>query len=395
MAKLSVKDLDLRGKKVFVRVDFNVPLNDKGEITDDTRIRASLPTIEYIFEQEGIPILASHLGRPKGKIVPAMSLRPVAARLAVLLNKKVIFAPDCIGEEVRRLKGSIVRGEALLLENLRFHAEEEKNDIQFSKALADLADHYVNDAFGAAHRAHASTEGMARYFTDPACGLLMAKEIAYLTSALENPKRPLLAIIGGAKVSTKIKVIKNLLNLVDQLVVGGGMCFTFYRAKNYRVGKSICENDFVDQVRELVDNDRLYLPEDIVITDEVKPGRSVRTVNASSIPDDYQGVDIGEKSRTKVIEMIGRAGTIVWNGPMGVFEIEDFSHGTRATAIAFADAQTRGTITIAGGGDTVAAIEKYGLSGKISHVSTGGGASLEFLEGVELPGIRALKDISS
>src|SRR4030042_2026251 len=284
MAKLSVKDLDLKDKKVFVRVDFNVPLNDRGEITDDTRIRASLPTIEYILEHEGKPILASHLGRPKGKVIPAMSLQPVAARLTVLLKKKVVLAPDCIGEEVKRLADSLARGEVLLLENLRFHGEEENNDSQFSRSLADLADLYINDAFGTSHRAHASTEGMAHYFSDPACGFLMGKEIAYLRRALKDPKRPLIAIIGGAKVSTKIKVIKNLLNTVDQLVVGGGMCFTFYKAKGYNIGKSICENDFVDQVKELVDNKKLYLPEDIIVSADIKQGSPVRMVSASSIP---------------------------------------------------------------------------------------------------------------
>ncbi len=392
MAKLSVADLDLKDKKVFVRVDFNVPLDNNGKITDDTRIRASLPTIEYIMKQGGKPILASHLGRPKGKVVPSMSLQPVAARLAVLLKKKIIFAPDCVGDEVKRMADMLATGEILLLENLRFHAEEEKNDGEFAKALASLAEVYVNDAFGTSHRAHASTEGMAHFFDTPACGFLMEKEITYLERALRNPKRPLLAMIGGAKVSTKIKVIKNLLGIVDRLVVGGGMCFTFFKAKGFNIGTSLCEDDFIAQIKGILDDKKLYLPEDVIVTPEIKTGSPILMVGASSMPDGHQGVDIGKESRSRIVEMINDAGTIVWNGPMGIFEIDDYAKGTEIIARAFAEVTEKGTITIAGGGDTVAAIEKYELASKISHVSTGGGASLEFLEGIELPGIKILKE---
>ena len=392
MAKFSVKDLAINGKKVFVRVDFNVPFDEDMKITDDTRIRSSLPTIKYILEQGGIPVIASHLGRPKGKVNPKMSLAPVARRLTELLHRKVIFAPDCVGDEVKKLAKGLKQGDILLLENTRFHPEEKNNDPNFSRELASLADFYVNDAFGSAHRAHASVAGIASYFDEPACGFLMEKEIEYLEDTLKNPQRPLLAIIGGAKVSTKIGVIKNLLNNVDNLVIGGGMCFTFYKAKGYNIGKSLCEDEFIDVAKELLDNTKIYLPIDILIARAPEQGNLTENVDASVIPDDYCGVDIGEKAKQDIVEFIKKAKTIVWNGPMGIFEIDDFSKGTEAVANAVADATAGGAISIVGGGDTVAALSKFDLRDKVSHASTGGGASLEYLEGKELPGIKILQE---
>ncbi|TET60444.1 MAG: phosphoglycerate kinase [Candidatus Stahlbacteria bacterium] len=392
MAKFSVKDLAINGKKVFVRVDFNVPFDEDMKITDDTRIRSSLPTIKYILEQGGIPVIASHLGRPKGKVNPKMSLAPVARRLTELLHRKVIFASDCVGDEVKKLAKGLKQGDILLLENTRFHPEEKNNDPNFSRELASLADFYVNDAFGSAHRAHASVAGIASYFDEPACGFLMEKEIEYLEDTLKNPQRPLLAIIGGAKVSTKIGVIKNLLNNVDNLVIGGGMCFTFYKAKGYNIGKSLCEDEFIDVAKELLDNTKIYLPVDVLIARAPEQGNLIENVDASVIPDDYCGVDIGEKAKQDIVEFIKKAKTIVWNGPMGIFEIDDFSKGTEAVANAVADATAGGAISIVGGGDTVAALSKFDLRDKVSHASTGGGASLEYLEGKELPGIKILKE---
>ncbi len=391
MAKLSVKDLSINGKKVFIRVDFNVPLDEDLKITDDTRIRSSLPTIKYILDKGGIPVIASHLGRPEGKVNPKMSLAPVAHRLTELLHRKVIFAPDCVGDEVKKLAEGLKQGDILLLENTRFHPEEKNNDPNFSKELASLADFYVNDAFGSAHRAHASVAGIASYFDEPACGFLMEKEIEYLEDTLKNPQRPLLAIIGGAKVSTKIGVIENLLNNVDNLVIGGGMCFTFYKAKGYNIGKSLCEDEFIDVAKELLDNTKIYLPVDVLIAKALEQGSFIENVDASAIPDDYCGVDIGEKAKQDIAEFVKKAKTIVWNGPMGIFEIDDFSKGTRAVANAVADATSGGAISIVGGGDTVAALSKFDLRDKVSHASTGGGASLEYLEGKELPGIKSLK----
>jgi len=392
VAKFSVKDLAINGKKVFVRVDFNVPFDEDMKITDDTRIRSSLPTIKYILEQGGIPVIASHLGRPKGKVNPKMSLAPVARRLTELLHRKVIFASDCVGDEVKKLAKGLKQGDILLLENTRFHPEEKNNDPNFSRELASLADFYVNDAFGSAHRAHASVAGIASYFDEPACGFLMEKEIEYLEDTLKNPQRPLLAIIGGAKVSTKIGVIKNLLNNVDNLVIGGGMCFTFYKAKGYNIGKSLCEDEFIDVAKELLDNTKIYLPVDVLIARAPEQGNLIENVDASVIPDDYCGVDIGEKAKQDIVEFIKKAKTIVWNGPMGIFEIDDFSKGTEAVANAVADATAGGAISIVGGGDTVAALSKFDLRDKVSHASTGGGASLEYLEGKELPGIKILKE---
>jgi len=392
MPKLSVRDLQLKDKKVFVRVDFNVPLDEDQNITDDTRIRASLPTIEYILNQGGIPILASHLGRPKGKPNPKMSLAPVAKRLEELLKRKVIFAPDCVGDEVQKICQGLKPGDILLLENTRFHAEETANDPGFSKELASMAELYVNDAFGSAHRAHGSVEGVAHYFDNPACGFLMEKEIEYLETALKNPKRPLLSIIGGAKVSTKIGVIKNLLNVVDNLAIGGAMSYTFYKAKGYNIGKSLSEDDFLSEAKGLLTHTKFYLPVDTLIAQEPKPNSPTKNVSADSIPPEYCGVDIGNKSIEELSRMIASAQTIVWNGPMGIFEIDDFAKGTEAVAKAVVQATEGGAISIVGGGDTIAALAKFNLLNKVSHASTGGGASLEFLEGKELPGIKILKD---
>ncbi len=392
MPKLSVKDLPLKGKKIFLRVDFNVPLDENLRITDDTRIKESLLTINYILENGGIPIIASHLGRPKGKVDPKQSLKPVEKRLAELLNREVKFAPDCVGPEVKKLVDGLKTGDVLLLENLRFHPEEEMNDPNFAKELASFAEFYVNDAFGAAHRAHASVEAIAHYFEKPACGFLMKKELDYLESALKNPKRPLLAIIGGAKVSTKIGILKNLLDKVDNLIIGGGMCFTFYKAKGLNIGKSLCEDNFINETKPLLENLKVYLPEDVVIAKEIKSGAKIGTVSHTKIPQDAIGVDIGEKSIEAIKKLIQNAETIVWNGPMGVFEIDDYARGTEQVAKAIAEATEKGAISIVGGGDSVAALEKFNLKSKISHVSTGGGASLEYLEGKELPGVKVLKD---
>lgn len=392
MSMLSVKDLSLKDKRVFVRVDFNVPLDEELHITDDTRIRASLPTIKYILEQGGILILASHLGRPKGKINSKLSLLPVAHRLSEILKRKVIFAPDCIGQEVKNITQSLNPGDILLLENTRFHPEEKCNDPGFAKELASLADLYVNDAFGTVHRSHASVVGVPAHFENPACGLLLEKEIRFLEGALKEPKRPLLAIIGGAKVSTKIGVIKNLLSSVDNLVIGGGMCFTFYKSRGCEIGKSLCEDDFLDEATVLLNNKKIYLPVDVLVAKGLKQGSSTECVEACAIPADYHGVDIGEKTRQDITRLVNKSKTIVWNGPMGIFEIEDFAEGTAHIARSVAQATTKGAITIVGGGDTIAALAKYDLLNDVTHASTGGGASLEFLEGKELPGIKALED---
>ncbi|UCC11755.1 MAG: phosphoglycerate kinase [candidate division WOR-3 bacterium] len=392
MAKLSVKDLDVKGKKVFMRVDFNVPLDSELHITDDTRIRAALPTITYVLEQGGIPILASHLGRPKGTYDGTLSLKPVAERLVKLLDRKVVFADDCVGDEVKKIADNLKPGDILLLENTRFHPEEKANDPEFVKELASLADLYVNDAFGTAHRAHASVVGVAEAFENPACGLLMEQEITYLENVLTDPKRPLVAIIGGAKVSTKIGVIKNLLQNVDRLIIGGGMCYTFYRAKGYEIGTSLCEDDYISAARELLDDTKIYLPVDVVVAPEPKAGAATQTVDADKMPAGHAGVDIGERSQRDMGAEIERAQTIVWNGPLGIFEIDEFSRGTQAIAQAVVRATEKGAVSIVGGGDTIAALRTFRMVDKVSHASTGGGASLEFLEGKELPGIKILKD---
>ena len=388
MAKLSIRDLDLKGKRVFIRVDFNVPLAPGGkEITSDKRIKASLPTIKYALEQGAGLVLASHLGRPKGKPNPEMSLQPVAARLSELLGKPVVMAPDCIGAEVEALKPS--PGGILLLENLRFHPEEEKNDPAFAKQLAALCDVYVNDAFGTAHRAHASTVGMIQFVPQAAAGLLMDKELEYLTKVTCNPPRPCVAILGGAKVSDKIEVIKNLMKFVDQLVIGGAMAYTFLKAKGEPTGNSLVEADKVDLAKELLAalGAKLLLPCDHVVVSELKEGAAHETV--TTIPDGKMAVDIGAATVAAFSKVIAGAKTIIWNGPMGVFEKPPFDAGTVALAKAVA---ASGAISVVGGGDSEKAIKNAGVADKISHISTGGGASLEFLSGIQLPGVAALTE---
>lgn len=392
MRKYTVRDLALPGKRVLVRVDFNVPVDDTGRITSDNRIRAALPTIEYIRQQGGIVILASHFGRPQGEPNPKYSLQPVAERLAALTGWEVKFAPDCIGPEVLRVVRAAQPGDIIMLENLRFHREEEKNDPEFAARLAELADYYVNDAFGAAHRAHASTEGAAKHFALPAAGLLMEKEIRYLSQVLESPARPLVAIIGGAKVSDKLSVIRNLLPKVDQLLLGGGLIFNFLKARGLEIGNSIYEDDLRTETEALLNAANLKLPVDVVITNNPDAPTQVRNVTVNEIPHDWSGMDIGKESAADYSRVIAAARTIVWAGPMGRFELEPFAGGTRAVAQAVANATAQGAVSVVGGGDTGAALKKFGLADRVSHISTGGGACLEFLEGRRLPGIAVLKD---
>ncbi|EMT38498.1 phosphoglycerate kinase [Thermoanaerobacter thermohydrosulfuricus] len=391
--KKTVRDIDVAGKRVLVRVDFNVPMDENKNITDDTRIKAALPTIEYLINHNAKVILVSHLGRPKGKVNPEYSLKPVAKRLSELLGKQVIMAEDVIGDDAKTKAAALKEGEVLLLENVRFHAEEEKNDTQFAKELASLADIYVNDAFGTAHRAHASTAGVAAYL--PAVsGFLIEKELTIMGEALENPKRPFVAILGGAKVSDKIGVITNLLEKVDSLLIGGGMAYTFIKAKGYEIGKSLLEEDKIELAKELMEKAKqkgvnLMLPVDTVIAKELKSGVPYEVVDIDKMPQDQIGVDIGPKTIEEYSKVIKRAMTVVWNGPMGVFEIPEFAKGTEAIAKALSEC--KGT-TIVGGGDSAAAIEQLGYADKVTHISTGGGASLEFLEGKVLPGIDVLND---
>jgi phosphoglycerate kinase len=387
MGAPSIKDIDLSNKRVFMRVDFNVPLAPGGqEITSNKRIRASLPSIQFALDHGAALILASHLGRPKGKPNPEMSLKPVAQRLASLLGRPVAMAPDCVGPTVEAMLPKT--GEVLLLENLRFHAEEEKNDPEFSKQLASLCDVYVNDAFGSAHRAHASTVGMIAFVKQAAAGLLMDKELEYLTKATKNPARPCVSILGGAKVSDKIEVIQNLIKVVDRLMVGGAMAYTFLRARGESTGKSLVEEDKIDLASELMRNagDKLLLPLDHVVAAELKTGVESQVVDR--IPDGMMGLDIGPKTAEAYTKVISGAKTIIWNGPMGVFETPPFDRGTVALAKAVADS---GAVSVVGGGDSEKAIKSAGIADKISHISTGGGASLEFLAGIELPGVRALE----
>ena len=390
--KMTVSDLDMAGKRVLVRVDFNVPLQD-GEVADDTRIRAALPTIEYLRRQGARVILVSHLGRPKGKVVEELRMAPVARRLSQLLGTEVKTVPACVGPEVEAAAAQLKDGEVLLLENIRFYPGEEKNDPEFAKQLAAIADAYVNDAFGTAHRAHASTVGVA-HLLPAAAGFLMQKELEYLGRALENPERPFLAILGGAKVSDKIGVIRNLLPKVDAIAIGGGMAYTFLKAQGYEVGKSIVDEERLELAKELMAEAKqrgvtFLLPVDVVVADKFAPDAARKVVDVSEIPADWQGLDIGPKTRKLFAKEISRAKTIVWNGPMGVFEWEPFAEGTAEIARAMAESDA---VTIVGGGDSAAAVEKFGLADKMSHVSTGGGASLEFLEGKELPGVAVLKD---
>ena len=397
MSKLTIQDLDLRGKRVFIRVDFNVPLKD-GVVTDDTRIRETLPTLKLAMEKGGRLLLASHLGRPKGGPEAKYSLKPAAKKLEELLGKAVAFAADCVGPDAEAKSKALKDGDVLVLENVRFHPEEEKNDEGFSKQLAALCDGvFICDAFGSAHRAHASVVGITKFVKQAAAGLLMEKELAYIGKAISNPTRPFVAIIGGAKVSDKIEVVENLMKIADAMLIGGGMAYTFLKAQGLAIGKSLVEEDKLDLARKILSdvkqkNFKLLLPLDNVITPEFKADAPTKIVDVSAIPADQMGLDIGPKTIAAYSAEIAKAKTIVWNGPMGVFEMPAFAKGTLAIAQAVAAATTAGATSIVGGGDSVAAIHQSGLASKISHISTGGGASLEFLGGRKLPGVEALSN---
>jgi phosphoglycerate kinase len=394
MAKRSISDVQLTRQRVLIRVDFNVPLDDRQVVTDDTRIRAAVPTIRYALEKGAKVLLVSHLGRPKGKAVPALSLAPAARRLSELLGRPVAMAADCIGPAAEAASAALAPGQVLMLENCRFHAGDEKNDEGMSRALAALCDVFVNDAFGAAHRAHASTVGVTRFVPAAAAGFLMAKELEYLGRAMTNPSRPFVAILGGAKVSDKIGVLKNLVGKADALLVGGGMAYTFLKAQGMEVGASLLEADKLGLAREVLDAARakgvtFILPMDHVIAQKVAADAETRTADSTAIPAGWMGLDIGPKARQAFATAIRGAKTVVWNGPMGVFEMAPFREGTFAVARAIAES---GATSIVGGGDSVAAVTQAGLADRMSHISTGGGASLEFLEGIELPGVAALTE---
>ena len=402
--KKTIKDIDVSGKKVLVRVDYNVPLDENQNVTNDKRIVATLPTIKYLLDQKASIILMSHLGRPKGKVVPSMSLKPAAKRLGEILKMTVKMAPDCVGPEVKKMAKDLKPGEILLLENLRFHPEEEKNDDKFASELASLGDVFVQDAFGTVHRAHASTAGIVKYVKTAAAGFLVEKELQFLGETLKNPKRPFLAILGGAKVSDKISVIENLLSKVDSLIIGGAMAYTFLRAQDVETGNSLVEEDKIGVAKDLLKKAmekkvQLFIPIDHIITDKidfankkVPDGAVVRETEGADIAAGFIGVDIGPMTLKRIAPVILEAKTILWNGPAGVFEIDMFSKGTVEIAKLVAQATEKGAISIVGGGDSIAAVKKAGVDKKITHISTGGGASLEFLEGKELPGIAALPE---
>lgn len=392
--KKTIEQIDVKGKRVFLRADLNVPLDENQNVTNDRRIRASIPTIEYLLNQGASIVLASHLGRPKGKVKPEFSLKPVAARLAELLGREVKMAPDSIGPEVEKMAQELKPGEILMLENVRFHAEEEKNDPEFSKALASLADVYVSDAFGTVHRAHASTEGITQFLKPAVAGFLIAKELKYLGRALADPDRPLVAILGGAKVGSKIAVITNLLKLVDTIIIGGGMAYTFYKVKGYEIGDSLFDAESAEIAKQILEEaeksgKKFLLPVDCVVADKFDNNANHQVVDVTAIPAGWMGMDIGPKTINMITREIHGAKTVVWNGPVGVFEMPTFAKGTFAIAEALAHSEA---VSVLGGGETAMAAEQFGLADKMSLVSTGGGASLEFMEGRVLPGIAALDD---
>jgi len=397
MNKLTVEDLNLHGKRVLMRVDFNVPL-ENGAVANDKRIKAALPTINYIVKNGGKLILMSHLGRPQGQRMPDMSLKPCVALLSQLLGKDIFFADDCIGAAVEDAVAKLENGDILLLENLRYYPEETDNDAGFAEKLAKLGDLYVNDAFGTAHRAHASTEGVTHFFDQCAAGYLMMKELEYLGQVIENPARPFVAILGGAKISGKIDVLTNLLPKVDRVIIGGGMAYTFFKAQGLEIGKSLLEADKVDYAKDILSQggDKIVLPVDCLVTDFFDFGArkigEIKQVDIDAIPGDWESLDIGSKSIEKFRSILSDARTVVWNGPMGVFEIPQTAKGTYAIAELLADVTAGGATTVIGGGDSASAVEKAGVADKVSHVSTGGGASLEFMEGKTLPGVAALTD---
>ncbi|MED4235416.1 phosphoglycerate kinase [Priestia megaterium] len=393
MNKKTLKDIDVKGKRVFCRVDFNVPMKD-GKVTDETRIRAAIPTIQYLVEQGAKVILASHLGRPKGEVVEELRLNAVAERLQALLGKDVAKADEAFGEEVKKTIDGMSEGDVLVLENVRFYPGEEKNDPELAKAFAELADVYVNDAFGAAHRAHASTEGIAQHIPAVA-GFLMEKELDVLSKALSNPERPFTAIVGGAKVKDKIGVIDHLLDKVDNLIIGGGLSYTFIKALGHEVGKSLLEEDKIELAKSFMEKAKkngvnFYMPVDVVVADDFSNDANIQVVSIEDIPSDWEGLDAGPKTREVYADVIKNSKLVIWNGPMGVFELDAFANGTKAVAEALAEATD--TYSVIGGGDSAAAVEKFNLADKMSHISTGGGASLEFMEGKELPGVVALND---
>ncbi len=395
--KMTIDDVGVRGKRVLMRVDFNVPINDRGEVADDARIVASMPSIRNILGDGGRLVMMSHLGRPKGKPMPDFSLKPAALRLSDLLGKNVKLAPDCIGPEVLSMVESLKDGEAILLENVRYYEEETDNDEEFAKSLARLGDLYVNDAFGSAHRAHASTEGVAHHLSPAVAGYLMKKELEYLGKALTHPKKPYIAMLGGAKISGKIDVIENMLPKVDAFLLGGAMTFTFDKSEGLKVGDSLVEDERVDMAKDLLtkihkSQAKVHFPVDYVIGDSFSADAKTSVAKRGEIPDGWRGLDIGPETVKKYAEILEDAGTVAWNGPMGVFEMKPFATGTRALTEALVKATGRGAVTVVGGGDSAAALADFGLTGAVSHVSTGGGASLEFMAGKPLPGVVALSN---